>query len=214
MTPPPAPDLPSSWSDEDREATRPKRRIWLWVAIVVVLGLAGVLIAVVVRNGNPLDPEERAWPRSVGGRPAGLGADNETADEVTPTAKPGVYVWNSFDGWHVWVVNGDGVAGVKGTIRSDDGIDRARISAKDQGSVSLGDDTATFTLSADAAVTGVDFEPEFFTKRLTVTITDLDGKALSPSLVTLGTDTRVTKLPIVIDKPVVTDSGTDADSGS
>jgi hypothetical protein len=206
---PPADDanLPSSWSAENAEAAgRKGGRTWLFLALGVVVALAAVLIVIVVKRG-PVEPVERAWPKSVGGRPAGLGADNETADEAEVTAKPGVYLWSSFDGWHLWVVTGDGVGAVKGTIASDEGIDRARLSADGQGTVAIEGEAATFSLPADAPVSGIDFEPKFFTKKLTVTLTDAAGKRIDPSVVTLGSATPATKVPIVIDKPVVTDSG-------
>lgn len=193
-------DLPASWADENAEAAGGGRRRWPWLvgAAVAVVVVALALVALLSGGGE----EKRAWPDAVGGRPAGLGQRDQTAADVTPTADPGVYVWNDFDGWHLWVVNGDGVPSVSGTITSTDDISKAQLSQPGAGSVSVDGKTATFSLPDQPGLVGIDFEPGFFAKQLTITLQGPDGP-VDASLVTTGSATPVTKLPLVIDKPVV-----------
>ena len=195
----PRPDLPSSWSEEEQPARR-SIPVWAWI---VVGALAVVAVAFTAITLLVDDTEERAWPAEVGGRPDGLGTEGQTADEVTPTASPGVYIWNSFDGWHLWVVGGAGLGGVQGTVSSDDGIADAVLSAPGVGSVAVDDERATFELPGDAELAGVDFDPNFFTKELTIELQDPSGQDVPVDLVQLGPDTPAEAVPVVIDKPVV-----------
>ncbi|MFN8017193.1 MAG: hypothetical protein U0P45_03625 [Acidimicrobiales bacterium] len=210
-TPPDPAPLPSSWEVEDAEVRDRPRRRWL-VVVAVVLGIAviGGIAAMVANRGGK---EDRAWPDAVGGRPAGLGSEGDTAATITdPTAAPGVYLWNSFDGWHLWVVNGDGVAGVKGTIESTDDISKAEPSSKGSGTVQVDGKTATFDLSGDPTVAGIDFEPGFFSKQITVTLEGPDGP-IPAKLVTLGRQGHPKAVPVVIDKPLVSDATTSTTAG-
>ena len=195
----PRPDLPSSWTEDEQ----PSRRSIPWWAWVVLGALAVVAVAFVAVTVLVEDEEERAWPAEVGGRPDGLGEEGQTAAEVAATAGPGVYIWNSFDGWHLWVVDGAGVGGVSGSIASDDGLDDAVLSAPGLGSVAVDDEAATFELPGDAALAGVDFAPNFFTKQLTIELVDPAGEPVPVDVVQLGPDTEAEAVPVVIDKPVV-----------
>lgn len=194
--------MPSSWAADEAEAVRAAgkgRRTFVLAAIAVtVLVVAGLFV--LSRRGT--GPEERAWPASVGGRPAGLGKTGDTADQVTPTAKPGVYVWNDFDGWHLWVVNGDKVQGVRGTITSSADITKAELSARGAGTVKTTGKSATFDLKAEGALAGIDFEPGFYSKRVEISLADANGP-IAPSLVTTGSATPVTSLPLIINKELV-----------
>ncbi|HWJ97320.1 MAG TPA: hypothetical protein VNQ33_04115, partial [Acidimicrobiales bacterium] len=151
---------------------------------------------------NLRDPEERAWPASVGGRPEGLGGEKETAGEVTPSADPGVYIWNSFDGWHLWVVGGEGIDGLTGTITSSDDVVGAVSSAPDAGTVSVEGKTITFDLAAGSAVAGVDFDPGF-AKELTFTLKTAGGDVAPAQVFTGASREPVDAVPVVIDKAVV-----------
>ena len=202
-TPPPSDaGLPSSWDEEDRDAIRTEAssRRWWWIgaAVVVVLAVLGV-IAFVNRSDGPV---ERAWPESVSGRPSGLGGEGDTAADVTPTADPGVYIWESFDGWHLWAVGGEGIDGLRGTITSSDPIVSATSSAPDAGPATVDGKEVTFDLSGDAPVAGVDFDPGF-SQRLTFTLETADGEVAADQ-VFLGSDrAAVDAVPVVIDKAVV-----------
>ena len=196
--PPPSP-TPSSWDVDDAAAsTGGRKRVLVIAAVVAALLVVGGAVAAFV--SGRFDPEERAWP-DLGGRPEGLGATGEATDVVDPSAAPGAYLWNDFDGWHLWVVNGDGVAGVEGTITSTDDIAKAQLSAPDTGTVSTDGRTVAFTLAGDVPVAGLDFEPGFYSKRIVVDLDGADGP-LDPALVLVGGE-PADQLPVAIDKAVV-----------
>lgn len=200
--PPPDSDLPSSWDEDDHDAIRAdaKSRRWWWIggAVVVILAILGALAFINRSN----DPADRAWPDAVGGRPPGLGGENETAAQVTPEAEPGVYVWQSFDGWHLWVVGGDGIDGLTGTITSNDDIVSARSSDADAGTVSLDGKEITFDLDAGVPLAGVDFDPGF-SEKLTITLETAGGEVAADQVFTGSGRTPAEAVPLVIDKPVV-----------
>ena len=201
-TDPTRPDVPSSWRADDDETVRVAekrgRKAWIVVLVVVVAAVAGVAYAVA---SGTFDGKERAWPAQISLRPDGLGGERDTAADVKPTAAPGVYIWSSFDGWHVWVVNGGDVAGVKGTITSSDRIKRATSSAPKAGTVTHHGKTVAFDLDGSAKVAGVDFEPGF-SHHLVITLDGPDGP-VAVKVVHLGHDAMAKAVPVVIDKPVV-----------
>jgi len=193
--------LPSSWNEEDADAIRSdsKSRRWWIIGGVVVLLLA---IAGGIALSGALEPEERAWPESIDGRPAGLGGEKEKAADVTPTADPGVYIWNSFDGWHLWVVNGDGIDGLTGTITSSEDVVTASSSAPDAGTVKADGGKITFDLAAGSTLAGVDFDPGF-AKKLTFTFETADGEVKATQVFTGSDSEPVDAVPVTIDKAVV-----------
>lgn len=193
---------PASWAAEQEAAGRSggsRRALWVVLAVAAVVVIGGIIV---VWSKAGSGPEERAWPDAVSGRPEGLGDNGQTAAEVTPNAKAGVYLWSGFDGWHLWVVRGDGVQGVKGTIESSVDVGRATLSAPGQGKVSVDGHTITFDLTSDSELVGIDFEPGFYSKKLTVDLEEADGP-VAPATVTLGPKTAATSMPVVIDKAVV-----------
>jgi len=200
--PPPASDLPASWQEEDDDAIRTERKSRRWW---IIGGVVAVLLAVVAGIAiiNARGDVERAWPTEVGGRPEGLGGEDETASEVTPTAAPGVYLWNSFDGWHLWVVNGEGIDGLTGTISSDEDLTSAESSAPDAGTVSADGKEVTLDLKGGEALAGVDFEPGFYAKELTFDL-QTSGGDLPAKVFFLGSGrTPATSVPLVLDKDPV-----------
>jgi hypothetical protein len=193
--------LPSSWNEEDEDAIRSdaKSKKWWIIGALVVLLLVVIAGLVIVKAS---DPKDRAWPESVGGRPQGLGGEKETAADVTPTAAPGVYIWNSFDGWHLWLVNGDGIDGLKGTIKSNTDFVGATSSAPDAGTATLDGKTITFDLKGASPLAGVDFDPGFG-KKLTFTLETAGGEVQAAQVFTGSQSTPVEAVPVIIDKPVV-----------
>lgn len=195
--------LPESWSVDESKPSR--SRWWVLAGVVVAIAVAAGVILVVHRKA---EEAKVAWPESVGGRAPGLGEVNTPAAKVDVSAKPGVYAWSDFDGWHLWVVHGAGVGAVRGTISSDEDLDKA-VSARDgAGSVRLDGKTATFELPASPALVGVDFQPGFFAKRLTFDLTDADGKPIDASLVTLGRGKAATVVPVEVRKVPEADAPT------
>jgi hypothetical protein len=201
-TPGSASDLPSSWKEEEDDALRAdrsSRRWWVLGGIVLVVLVAAGIVAYVNRSDGPVD---RAWPESYGGRPDGLGGDGDTAADVTVAADPGVYIWNGFDGWHIWVVDGDGLDGLKGTITSSDDIVSASSSAPDAGDATVDGKQVTFDLDGSTAVAGVDFDPGF-SKELTFTIETDGGPVKADQVFTGSKPTSATSVPVVVEKAVV-----------
>lgn len=194
MTSPDA-ELPSSWATDESSPTRSK----LWIVLAGVAVLAVAFAVVVVISKRTTKKPDGAWPASVSGRPSGLGKVNQPAAEVTATAKPGVYVWSDFDGWHLWVVHGSGVGAVTGTITGNDKLASAEPAVKGAGSVSVDGKVATFSLPTSPTLDGVDFNPGFYTDHLTIAVRDANGP-ISPSLVTKGSATAVKAMPLDIEQ--------------
>lgn len=186
--------LPDSWHVEDAEVKRKGPRLGViigglvLVAVLIGAGIVGFQVA--------MEKTKKAWPASAGGPPAGLGA---TPAEAAADTAPGVYLWNDFGGWHLWVVNGEGVAGVKGTITSTDEIASAQVATAGEGTAVIEAKTVAFDLPAEPRVAGVDFNPGFYGEKLTVTLEGADGP-VDPSLVTIGRDRTVSVVPVVLDK--------------
>jgi hypothetical protein len=200
-TPPPASDLPSSWQAEDDDAIRAdrsSRKWWIIGGIVLVVLLVPIGLALSKLG----DDEPREWPSTYEGRPEGLGGEKESADEVTPTAEPGVYIWNGFDGWHVWVVNGDGLDGLSGTITSNDDIVSAESSVADGGKVTLEGEEVTFDLEGGGAVTGIDFDPGF-SKELKIDLLSASGDVSASQVFTGSKSAPASSVPVVIEKELV-----------
>jgi hypothetical protein len=197
--PPSSAPLPSSWNDEQAEVTRGARKSRLWWivgAVVIVALVVGAYFVVSSRD------QERAWPATTSGRPEGLGGEKQTTAEVKVTAPPGVYIWQSFDGWHLWVVNGDGLQGLSGTITSSDDLVSAEASGPQDGTVGINGKTLNFDLGGDNEVLGVDFDPGF-SHKLTFTLETDAGKVKASQVFTGADSTPVDAVPVVIDKPVV-----------
>lgn len=198
----PANDVPSSWKEEQDDAARAgrgSRRWWIIGGIVIVVLVAAGVVAFVNRSDGPVD---RAWPESYGGRPDGLGSDGDTAVDVTAAADPGVYIWNGFDGWHLWVVNGEGLDGLKGTITSSDDIVSASSSAPSAGDATVDGKEVTFDLDGSTPVAGVDFDPGF-SQELTFTIETSGGPVKADQVFTGSKPTPARAVPVVVEKAVV-----------
>src|SRR5699024_619544 len=81
-------------------------------AAVLRIALGGGLVQLRLRGA-----EETVWPTSSQFRPPeGLGGAGTPAVDVDVDAAPGVYAFQDFQGWHLWVVNGDGIGSVTGRI--------------------------------------------------------------------------------------------------
>lgn len=141
------------------------------------------------------------WPRNVGGRPPALGKRNQTADKVTPgpAAKPGVYLWNDFDGWHLWVVKGDGVPAITGSMVSNAAFGKAVSAIEGNGKVTMKDKTVAFELPVDVPLSGVDFNPGFYGKQVVITLNSPNGP-VDQKIVHIGSKMAPAPFPLVISK--------------
>lgn len=186
--------LPDSWDVEDAAVARTGPRWGLIIGGVV-------LVAVLIGGGIlgfqvAMEKTKKAWPASVDGPPDGLGG---APAEASADTAPGVYLWNDFGGWHLRVVNGEGVSGLKGTITSTDEIASAKVATAGEGTAVIEAKTIAFDLPVEPRVSGVDFNPGFYGEKLTVTLEGPDGP-IDPALVTVGRSRKVTAVPVVLEK--------------
>ncbi len=120
---------------------------------------------------------KKRWPAEVGGRPAPFGDRGQAAGDPGD-AQPGLYLWNDFDGWHLWVVQGDGIGPVSGTITSTADVTKAVSALPDDPGASIQIDGKTIRYDfskGTAPVQGVDFNPGFRVESLTVVATGAGG---------------------------------------
>lgn len=181
----------------------------LVVGAVVVLVL---IVAFVAFSGGSDDSrDERAtissttttvargpsWPAVVQGRPAIFGTTGDPIAGVASEAKPGVYVWTDYDGWHAWVVDPSGKAAAAGSLSSNADFKSASVAEQDRGAATVERATVSFDFSdVDARAAGVNFDLGFYADELTV---NLDGTDLP---LYLGTEVKESPLPAVISKAV------------
>jgi hypothetical protein len=150
-------------------------------------------------GGAPTEPAPLVWPLAVGGRPAAFGELDGSPADAPGGAEPGVYIWSDYDGWHLWVVHGDGVGDVNGTVNGDDVIASADVTPPESGVVTLADKVIAFDIKSDEPISGFDFNPGFYAKRLEFVINGPDGP-LDPALVHVGKDAVPAPSPIVLEK--------------
>lgn len=213
-----SPDAPST--DDAAAAARAKAvrmtQIGLVVAVVLIVG-----IVLLTRGGDDDradggakgDGTEQAdgtdapsgkpqWPASLGGRPPALGVRDQPATDVQVGAgtAPGVYLWNDYDGWHLWVVGG-GPDLVRGTLTSNDPVAKAELAVPGAGTVAIDDKVVTFELPGAAGLSGIDFNPGFFAKQLVFTLEGPNGP-LDSSVVFVGSKAAEAPFPLVFEKEV------------
>ncbi len=146
-------------------------------------------------TGSP----SNSWPATATGRPAGLGTRGQAAPDITVEAEPGVYLWNDYDGWHLWAVGGGDLAEVTGTLTSNDTVAKAVLAVPGAGTVELADKVVRFTLPADGEISGIDFNPGFYAKQLVITLDGPDGP-IDSSLVHTGSKAADAPYPLVVSK--------------
>lgn len=150
-----------------------------------------------VTSGGGGQPTGPAWPTEVNGRPAAFGELEGAPDDAPGGAEPGVYIWNDFDGWHLWVVNGDGVSGVSGQITGNDAIAGAEVVPEDAGTATPADNQITFDLSGEPEIVGINFNPGFYANSLVISI-DGETGPVPAELMHLGQNLAPAENPAVI----------------
>ncbi len=183
------PDLPGSWDAEDAEVR--KRKVpWLFVGIGIVAAITVGLVA-----WRLIAQEDTTWPASLSWRPQGMG---DAATGVPPSAEPGVYVWSDFDSFHLWVVHGEDIGQVTGSIQLDNDLTSATLEVPGSGTVTVDGDRAEFTLPANPAGSGIAFSPSFYVGQIEIEVATEEGP-LAPADVRLGGNaTPATSMPVVI----------------
>jgi hypothetical protein len=182
-------DLPESWGTDESGSSSNRWLKWVGGAVVLALLVVGGVIAAQKISKKT----EKAWPAVLSVRPGGLGQQGEKPAGTTTDLPPGAYLWNDFDGWHLWIVNGSGVGPVKGTLSSDKSFAKSGLATPRVGSINADGSTLDFSLPADAKVVGIDFAPDFYAKRLELKL-DVDIPVFE------GNVKKRVKLPVVIEK--------------
>ena len=194
----PGPRLAQTLAEQAERSRTRRRRIVGAVTLVIGLGVAGAAAAGVAKTNhdktaakppasttttlNPLRPGAKKgpstgltltaqprWPSEVAGRPhafGGLNAIPQTANTVGLV--DGFYVWESFDGWHVWEVGGRSTDNF--TITLDDQIGKITPVG---GPVPIQQGSNFFTFSRGglrAHVVGIDFNPGMYLKTVVITV--------------------------------------------
>jgi len=114
-------------------------------------------------------PAGPTWTVAAIGRPTALGPDGTPPPTSPVDLEDGAYLWNDFNGWHLWLV-GDATGPV--TVTTDDRF--AKVDPVGGApAVDAGDERFVLSRgSTDAPVVGVDFNPGFFAEELTIAADD------------------------------------------
>ena len=139
------------------------------------------------------------WPLIAQGRPTTLGPEPTPPAQVGG-ARPGVYVWTDYHGWHIWIVNGGGISGLHGAVVSDALIERATPAGRDQTTVHTTNNVIQFTLPAQVPVAGIDFNPGFYSKVLRFKLDGPNGPYAVNEVMTGGFSVPASNLPLIIEK--------------
>lgn len=112
-----------------------------------------------------------SWPAAVEGRPSALGAQGEmppTDEAAVAELADGFYLWQDFKGWHLWLVGGSEQD--QATVEVDGEF--ARTSAVgDNPLLSIEPSKAVCGRGqASDHIVGMDFNPGFYTKSITVNV--------------------------------------------
>lgn len=206
------------WNDESDAPLRPLPTLGaVRIAQIAVAILALIVIGVLISNRGDDGPSGQSanttpsdasdttrqasanWSNDLFGRPPSLGARGDAASKVPPGARPGLYLWNDFDGWHLWLVNGDGIPPMTGSITSDDAIAKAELAVSGAGSAEASGNSASFALPTSPGLTGVDFNPGFYAKQIVISIDGPDGP-IDAKLVKTGNRGNPAPFPLVFTK--------------
>lgn len=181
---------------DQQQPNRTRGFILAGVIVVAIVAIAAGGLFVFLRNRD----EATAWPKSSQFRPSeGLGGAGTPPEDVDVDAAPGVYAFQDFQGWHLWIVNGDGIGPVTGEITSDEGFADAETAIDGAGTVEVSGSTITLDLPAEPELVGVDFNTGFFAQEVTFDLRGPDGP-LDPELVTIGRARTADQMPFPVEK--------------
>ncbi|MCB0995485.1 MAG: hypothetical protein KDB21_10365 [Acidimicrobiales bacterium] len=128
-----------------------------------------------------------SWPAIVKGRPGPLGLDGAAPPAELPELDPGYYLFNDFNGWHLWAVGDVGDSSAEVVLDADfPRVDQVG------GEPDLEVDRNSFRLArggADEPVVGVDFSSGFYGTTMVVTIT-------GDAPLRVGTSARTVRSPL------------------
>jgi hypothetical protein len=130
-------------------------------------------VAVTTPNGKTVPQVTLAaqprWPSEIQGRPVAFGGTKaDPAAAKTTGLEDGFYLWEGFDGWHVWEIGGG--ADDRITITADSEIAKADGIG---GTVAVDKAGNHFTFSRGSAagkVVGVEFNPGYYANTIVVSV--------------------------------------------
>lgn len=206
------------WDDEPLGMPREKAIRLAQIGLVVLAVV--VILFVVLRGGDDKDdsstknqdgssqstdggatekPKKAAWPAEINNKNPKLGGKDDGPAQVPADAPQGVYLWSDFQGWHLWVVQGDALGDVTGTITSNVNMAKAELAVADAGTVNTNATTSTFALPGGTRVTGIDFNPGFYSKQVAITLQTPDGP-VDAKLIKIGSKGAEAPTPIIFEK--------------
>jgi hypothetical protein len=109
------------------------------------------------------------------------------------TAKPGVYFWEAYDGWHVRIVKGDGVDKVDGLVtgvQNKQGAKIVKVTGADPGVAKVEGGNVSWQVPAGGnGIVGIDFTLDPSTKEAALTLNGENG-SLDVKKVYIGSSTK------------------------
>ena len=143
------------------------------------------------KGGTTAKPQAK-WTNGLAGSPKVFrAADGSASSDPQPgkDAKPGVYFWESYDGWHVRVVKGDGVDKVDGIVTGllkNQGAKIVKVTGADASVAKAEGGNVSFQVPPGGSnVVGIDFTLDAFTTNSTLTLNG-DNGSLDVSKIYLG----------------------------
>ena len=193
----PGPRLTQTLAEQDRSQARRRRIIGIGIVVVgvavAIAAFAGgggskkkddaastkpgakgatTTVAVTTPDGKSAAPSlatKPRWPSEIQGRPVAFGGNAaDPAAAKTIGLEDGFYLWEGFDGWHVWEVGG--TADDRITITADSTIAKADGVG---GTVAIDKTANHFTFSRGSAggkVVGVEFNPGYYANTIVVAV--------------------------------------------
>ncbi len=116
---------------------------------------------------------ELGWPTAITFRPPALGTTGAPAPTGPVELAPGLYLWSDLQDWHLWAV-GEDRAPISGTITVSSEVGSVSSEGTNDAEVSAEGGRITFTLAGGSDISGIRFNPGFFSDRIEVAV---DGDA-------------------------------------
>ncbi len=127
------------------------------------------------------------WPKTLDFPPQEFYDNGKSATEPQPgtNPKPGVYLWEGFDGWQIRIVPGLGIGRVSGMVTGSAGTIVTKVTGADPSVATVDGTNVAFNVPPTNSVVSIEFVLGFFTPSTDVSING-DNGPLDPSQIYLG----------------------------
>lgn len=127
------------------------------------------------------------WPMVLDFPPKLFYRSGYSAPDPQPGAesRPGVYLWEGFDGWQLRIVPGARVGHISGRVTGAEGTAITQVTGASPGVARTDGTDVIFDVPATGSVVGVSFQLGFYTQMTQISIYGPNGP-LDPSLIFLG----------------------------